>query len=235
MVRKILLICGMLAALIYVGSDIVAAMRYEGYSYVSQSVSELRAIGAPTRPMLVPILLLYGALEVVLGLGVRRVVGEKRGLRIAGGLLIALGAVDLIAPFVPMHVRGEVASLIDTMHIVITGVTVLLLLLIIGFGSTADGKWFRFYSYATIVILFVFGMLAGMDGPRVAAQEPTPWLGVTERINIYGYMLWLLVFSIVLLRGVGTQTQNNVGSKPKPPQSHLPQQGQGGAHLRPSG
>jgi hypothetical protein len=24
----------------------------------------------------------------------------------------------------------------------------------------------------------------------VAANLPTPWLGVTERVKIYGYMLW---------------------------------------------
>ena len=58
MVRKVLLICGILASLIYVGSDILAAMRWEGYSYTAQSVSELRAIGAPTRSFLVPILFL---------------------------------------------------------------------------------------------------------------------------------------------------------------------------------
>lgn len=59
MSRKGLLVCGVLAALLYVGSDIVAAWRWEGYSYTAQSVSELRAIGAPTRPFLVPVLSLY--------------------------------------------------------------------------------------------------------------------------------------------------------------------------------
>jgi hypothetical protein len=58
MLRKILLVCGILAALLYVGSDILAAMRWEGYSYTAQTVSELRAVGAPTRAFLVPILLL---------------------------------------------------------------------------------------------------------------------------------------------------------------------------------
>lgn len=233
MTRKVLLICGMLAALLYVGSDILAAMRYEGYSYVSQSVSELRAIGSPTRQMLVPILLFYSALELAFGVGVWGVAGQKRALRIAGGLLIALGVVDLIAPFVPMHVRGEVGTLTDLMHIVITGVTVFLILLIIGFGALADGKWFRVYSFATIVILIVFGVLAGMDGPRIAAQEPTPWLGVTERINIYGYMLWMLALSIVLFRGVGAHSQDNLGGRP--PRTRFPQHGPGSANLRPSG
>lgn len=234
MIRKLLLICGLLAALIYVGSDIVAAMRYEGYSYISQSISELRALGSPTRAFLIPILTVYSALGLVFGVGVWSIAGQKRILRVTGGLLIALGVVDLfIAPFFPMHERGEVATLTDTMHIVVTAVTVLLLFLIVGTGAFADGKWFRVYSFATLVTILGFGILAGMDGARVAANQPTPWLGITERINVYGYMLWLLVFSILLLRGVGAEAQDKLGGKP--PQTHLPHQGQGGAHLRPSG
>ena len=58
-VREVLLVCGILAALLYVSSDILAAMLYEGYSYTGQTVSELRTLGAPTRPFLVPVLALY--------------------------------------------------------------------------------------------------------------------------------------------------------------------------------
>lgn len=89
----------------------------------------------------------------------------------------------------------------DTMHIILTVVTVLLILLIIGFGALAGGKRFRIYSIATILILFVCGVWAFLDGPRIAANLPTPWVGVRERINIYGYMLWMLVLAVGLLRG----------------------------------
>jgi hypothetical protein len=35
-----------------------------------------------------------------------------------------------------------------------------------------------------------------MDGPRIAAHLPTPWLGVTERVNIYlRYGWWSLRWS----------------------------------------
>lgn len=200
MIRKLLLVCGILAALIYVGSDILAAMRWEGYSYTAQSVSELRAIGAPTRSFLMPILGLYAVLEIAFGLGVRGAAGRKRALGIAGVLLIVLGVLDLTAYFFPMHLRGTQGTLTDTLHIILTVVTVLLILLIIGFGATANGKWFRLYSYATILALIVCGAWAFGDAPRIAANLPTPWLGVRERINIYGYMLWLLVLALVLWR-----------------------------------
>jgi hypothetical protein len=79
-------------------------------------------------------------------------------------------------------------------------VTVLSILPAVGFGAAANGKWFRLYSIGTIVALIAGGALAWLDATRVAADLPTPWLGVTERINIYGYMLWMAVLAIVLLR-----------------------------------
>lgn len=209
--RKLLLICGILAALLFVGSDILAALRWAGYSYTAQSVSELRGIGAPTRAFLVPILFIYTLLEIAFGFGVWGAAGPKRGLRIAGGLLIGLGVLELSAPFFPMNSGEPVSSLTNTLHILGTVVTVLLMLLILGFGATANGKWFRIYSYATILVLMVAGAWAGLDGPQLAANLPTPWLGVKERISIYSYMLWLLVLASVLWRA---QTTADAGKPP---------------------
>jgi hypothetical protein len=204
MLRKLLLICGILASLMYVGSDNLAAMRWEDYSYLNQSVSELRALGSPTRSFLMPILAIYAALELAFGWGVWLSAGAKRSLRITAGMLIALGVIDLVALYTPMHVRGSEATLTDMMHVIATVVTVFLLLLIIGFGATADGKWFRLYSYATLVALIVAGALTFMDAPQLEANLPTPWMGVKERINVYGYMLWIVMLAVVLWRAPET-------------------------------
>ena len=204
MTRKALLVCGILASLLYVGTDILAAMRYQGYSYTSQTVSETFAIGAPTRPLIVVRALAYDVLLIAFGWGLWRFAGRKGPLRIAAGLLVALGIVDLAGPFAPMHQRAVLAAgggtLTDTLHITLASVDVLFILLIVAFGANASGKLFRLYSIATILVVFVFGVLAGFDGPRVSANLPTPWVGVTERISIFGYMLWMAVLAITLLR-----------------------------------
>jgi hypothetical protein len=46
-------------------------------------------------------------------------------------------------------------------------VDVLCILLIIGFGATAFGKPFRLSAIGTILVLLVFGALAGLDAPRI--------------------------------------------------------------------
>jgi hypothetical protein len=209
MTRKGLLICGIVSSLVYVGLTILGAMQWEGYSSVSQSVSELSAIGAPSRPLVVPLFITYSVLVIAFGLGVWRSAGRKRNLRVVAGLLIAFGVVCLSGPLTPMHQRGAEVTLTDTLHIVSAIVDVLLFLLIIGFGATAFGKRFRLYSIATIVILLVFGALAGLDGPRIAANLPTPWVGVTERINIFGYLLWFAVLALALIRVPDTTAGGN--------------------------
>lgn len=204
-VRKVLLFCGILSSLVYIGADILAASRWKEYSYTDQMVSELMAIDAPTRPLLVELFSVHNALAIAFGIGVWLSAGQKRSLRITGGLLVAYGIVGQLALlFAPMHLRGTEAlakgSLTDTMHIVATMVLSVLTVLYMGFGSTARGKAFRLYSIATILILMVFGVLTGMQGSRVGAGLPTPWFGITERVDIYSSMLWMLVLGVVLLQ-----------------------------------
>ena len=99
-----------------------------------------------------------------------------------------------------MHLRGSEMTLTDIMHIVFAMVSVLLMILALWFGAAAFGMRFRVYSIATLAILLVFGMLTGMDGPRIAANLPTPWVGVWERINIGVFLLWIVVLALRILR-----------------------------------
>lgn len=205
MIRKVLLVCGILSSLLYVATNVLGSLSWEGYSSTSQSVSELFAVDAPSRPLVVPLFLTYDVLVIAFGLGVWWSAGRKRALRFTGGLLVGIGAVGLVTtPFFPMHLRGAEETLTDTMHIALTMVIVLFILLAMGFGATAFGRRFRLYSIATVLVLLLFGALAGLDGPRLAAQQPTPWLGVTERINIGAFLLWDAVLAVALLRA---QTQ----------------------------
>ncbi len=212
--RKPLLVCGILAPLLYVATDMLAAIRWKGYSYTAQTICETFAIGAPTRPLVLLRGLGYSVLVIAFGLGVWGSAGGKRPLRVAGGLLVGIAVVDLVAPFVaPMHLRGAERTLTDTTHIVLASVDVLFILLIIGIGASAFGKRFRLYSIGTILVVVVFGTLAGVDGPRIAANLPTPWVGVTERISVFSYMLWLVVLAIGLLRTQRVRLQTGLGGK----------------------
>jgi hypothetical protein len=196
--RPGLLTCGILSSLLYAGMLAVVPVFWEGYSSASQTVSELSAIGAPTRSIWVPLGIVYTLLVAAFGWGVWLSARGSRPLRVVGALLIAYGLIGLFWP--PMHLRGTVFTLTDTLHIVFAAVTGLLMLLAIGFGAAALGRRFGVYSIATITALVVFGLLTSLDAPRIAADLPTPRVGVWERINIGAFLLWIAVLAGILLR-----------------------------------
>lgn len=199
-IQKGLLFCGIFSSLLYVAIDMFAGMRYEGYSFLDQAISELSAIGAPTKPLWVAMTFLYCPLLIAFGIGVWISSSRKYYLRFTGILLAIWGFLGYVWLFFPMHMRGAIGSTTDTMHLVLSGVTVFLITLFIAFGSGAQGKLFRLYSILTIMVMLVFGALVSNQAPRVAAQLPTPWMGAMKRVSVYSPMLWVLVLSIILLK-----------------------------------
>jgi hypothetical protein len=207
--QKVLLVCGVLSSLLY--GAMIALIRYEGYSLISQVPSELTAIGAPTRPLWMVLGPVYDALIVAFGMGVWMSANRKRALRVVGGLFVGFGILGGLAwPFAAMHQREVLAAgggtWSDTLHVILGLMTVLFMLVAVGFGATAFGKPFRLYSIVTILILFVFGTLTGLDSPRLQANLPTPWIGLWERISILSFLLWVVVLAAALLRARDRET-----------------------------
>ena len=198
--RKTLLFCGIASSLLY--AAMIWAIRYEGYSLISQVPSELTAVGAPTQALWARLGWIYTVLETAFGLGLWQSADRNRALRIVGGLIVAHASLGLLWPFASMHQREVLAAgggtLSDTLHVVLAAVTVFLMFLAIGFGATAFGKRFRLYSIVTIVVLLVFGGLTFLEAPRLQANLPTPWIGLWERINISVFLLWVVMLIAVL-------------------------------------
>jgi hypothetical protein len=201
--RMVLLICGIVSSLLYVGTDIIAGTLYAGYSFSSQAVSELFAIGAPTSGLVVPLFTLYSGLLVAFALGVWKsaaiAAGRNRALRIMALMIIGSAVNSLVLwNFFPMHMRGFEPTFTDTMHGILAINPFLLVPLVL--GVIAFQNWFRFYSIGTILMVIVLATLGFMYAPQVFTNQPTPWLGLIERIGIYGHLLWTAVLAIVLLR-----------------------------------
>jgi CubicO group peptidase (beta-lactamase class C family) len=218
MLRKILLVCGIVSSLLY--GAMIGLIRYEGYSLVSQVPSELTAIGAPTRPLWMALGALYTILIAAFGFGVWKSAGRNRAVRIVGALILAYASLGLLWPFAAMHQREVLAAgggtWSDTLHVALGGVTVLLTFLTIGFGATAFGTRFRWYSLVTGVVLLTFGGLTFLEAPHLGTGLPTPWIGLWERITISVFLIWVAVFSTILLRAreaAGVTGRTNVAPR----------------------
>lgn len=196
-----LLLCGVLSSVLYVGFDIFAASRYPGYNYTSQTISELFGREAPTRTIELLFGPVYAVLVLAFALGTWMSSGGRRSLQLAASALVVFALINQVnLAYFPLHMRGAEHTATDTMHVIFTAVTGLLMLLVVFFGAIHYGTHFRLYSTITVILLLVFGSLAGIDGPKLHTNEPTPWMGIAERINVYAYMLWVIVFAVRLFR-----------------------------------
>ena len=207
---NILVASGIAMFVLYIAMDLTATLRYDGYSYTDQTISELSAIGAPTRGLWLALSVVYVALSLAFALGVLRAPGSRRTVRIAGWLLVVSAVVGTLWWFAPMHQREVLAAdggdWRDTMHLTLGGISSLEFFATIGVGAFAFGWRFRAYSIATIAAMVIFGTLMNMDVAAVGDNEPTPWLGIWERITVEGAMLWQAVFAAALLRATRQQT-----------------------------
>lgn len=203
MIQRTLLVCGILSSILYSAINIIVAIQWRTYDSASQTVSELSAVGAPTRMLWIVLSTLYTLLMIAFACGVWKSATGNRLLRITGGLLIAYSALGLLWPFAPMHLRETLAAggatFSDTMHIILGVLTELIFLFALGLAAAALGKKFRIYSIVSLIILFVFGTLTFLDAPDISANRPTPLMGVWERINIGVFLLWIVVLAIVLI------------------------------------
>lgn len=178
--RRWLLRCGVAAALLYPLADIIATMRYPGFSFRDQAVSELFAIGAPTAALVVRLFSVSSTLLLLFAVGIWwSAAGRPRGRALA--LMMALNAIDALVlwNFFPMHRRGEPPTSTDMMHGLLAIDPFLLAAVVL--GALAFRGWFRVYTVTTLVVTFVLAILGFSYEPAVIANQPTPWMGAIER------------------------------------------------------
>lgn len=211
--RRVLLGCGIAAAVYYGAMNAFIPLLWPEYRVASQTVSELSAIDAPTRPLWVALGFVYSALSIAFGAGVWMSAQRKLSLRVSGALMITTAVLGLVWP--PMHLRSVLAAggatLTDTLHLVWTSAWGLFSMIAMGFGAAAFGKRFRIFTGLAITLLLAFGAVTSIEAPNVSLDWPTPWIGVWERLNMTCYYVWLVVFASALMRPASDERAKGSG------------------------
>lgn len=198
MAQKVLLTCGILAALLSLGTDLLAGRLIKGYSFSAQSMSELSAAGSPTRTLVIVLMLASSALMIAFGVGVWRAVEPAVLPRIVAGLIIGNALTGLIATlFFPNRfgVRPEFGS----PGVLLMFLSVLCFVLAMIFGAVAFGGWMRILS---IVIPAGYILLAVLRFATAAssAAGAAGLIGTQERTMAYSFLAWVAALAIYLLR-----------------------------------
>lgn len=200
--RRLLLAAGIIAPVAYALGDLVAGtFTFPGYSFRDQTISELGAIGAPSRPVFSAFILVSYAALTAYGVGIWKSAEGDRRMKAAGAFLVALGITALtVGQFVAMRPRGAEQGLQGAAHLIEGAAAMLLLLAAMGFAAAAMDTRFRLYTLATIAVVVVFGGWSSTSVPAVEAGLVTPWVGVIERVFWYSYQVWYAVLAVVLMR-----------------------------------
>ena len=113
--KQPVLIFGILSSILYLFADIVGSLNWRDYSHASQGVSELMAVGAPSRPLVLSVMTVRTLVLVVFAVGVWQAANGKLALRLTSSLLLADAVIGQItASFFPAPQRGSGGT--ATMH-----------------------------------------------------------------------------------------------------------------------
>lgn len=197
--RRLLVACGVVGAVLYPLSDIFAVMRYPGFSYRDQAVSELFAIGAPTSAIVVPLFTVSSGLLFLFAIGIWMSANGQRWVRLMA-VMMALNTIDALVLWnvFPMHMRGVRPTFTDTMHGLLAIDPFLLAAVVL--GAIAFRGWFRVYTVTTIVFTTILAIISLSFVTAFVANQPTPWMGAAERASQYATNLWYAVLAVLLLR-----------------------------------
>jgi hypothetical protein len=210
--KKILMLCGSFAAILYVGTVILGGLLRPGYSHLFEAISELVADGAPNRSLLSSLFLVYNTLLSIFGIGLfLKVRDEARG-RISGSvgslaLTLLVGVAGILMELVfPQDPGGLPTTFAGTMHIVMAsvaslGTMVAVLMLGLWFKNIAELKGYSTYSLISVAVIFVSGGLTA-----AAMANSYPLFGLLERITIGTFIVWMFITGLKMFQLEGEES-----------------------------
>jgi hypothetical membrane protein len=206
MKNKILMLCGILAPILYVLTVVLGGVLRPDYSHLSQAVSDLIASEAPNKSLLDSLFALYNILAIAFAIGLlQHVRNDHQNRRILIGtigalVLVAQGIFGLTTLFFPEPAGGMSVAItrVGAMHIVFAGLSslstmVAILLMGFWFRNNKSLRRYALYSFLSVVAVFLTGGLAA-----ISVANQSPFAGLIERITIGGFIQWLFVIALNL-------------------------------------
>ena len=193
--NKILGALGLLGIAFYALHIIVGASLYDGYNPVTQAVSDLTAVGAPSRQVASILSALYGCcmLMFFIALYIHARKTQPRLFATGALSLLVMQAVSTVGYSVfPLSNPEAPNAILDGGHIAVTAVVVIasiigLVLIALASLKTQGRKWLAYVSFATLVLMMTGSFLTGAV-PAI--------LGLAERLTIYSLHIYFAVLAV---------------------------------------
>ena len=209
--QKLLISCGIISSLLYLGTDWFAGRLLKGYSFTAQSISELSAAGSPTRSLVVSLTFVAGLLLIAFGIGIWQVTGQALLPRIISGLVIGNVVTGLVATiFFPTHF-GE-RPIFGSTGVILMFFSVLFFILAIVVGAMAFSGWIRILSIAIPSTYILFAILRFATATTSSTGDVVSLVGAQERTMSYSFLFWVMALAIYILQLItkGVDSANGI-------------------------
>lgn len=176
---------GVVSFLSYAAAVVFAPLAYPGYNWMTQAVSDLSAANAPSLSLWNQLSALYNVCEVVcvtvVCIGIQ---GQKTKLLRTGIYLFAV--MEWVSAvgyrMFPLSDSGYAGTWQDVMHMVVTGLVVLLSIVSLTVIILAGVRDRRSRSYGVCAAVALGLMLVGALGMKLV---PAAYFGVVERCSVF--------------------------------------------------
>ena len=176
---------GIVSFLSYTAAVVFSPIAYPGYNRMAQAVSDLSAADAPSLALWNQLSAFYNACEIVfvtvVCIGIQ---GQKTKLLRAGIYLFAV--MEWISAvgyrMFPLSTGGYAGEFQDIMHMVTTGLVVMLSIVSLTVIIVSGAKDKRCRSYGVCAAAALGMMLVGAVGMKIV---PAAYFGVVERFSVF--------------------------------------------------
>jgi len=200
--KKIYPLVGIIGPIIYILTVFIGGALRHDYSPLYNAISELSMANAPNKLLMDISFGLYNIFILIFGVGAFLDSDFKsKKFNLAAFMLVVIGILGLLVLIFTQDPRGSPATFYGTLHIALSGVTALLtiisvILVGLSFKDYVGQNNFTWYSYATAILIFLSG---GAGAASIANNSLIG--GLFERITIFLFMIWVIVFSYILWKG----------------------------------
>ena len=186
---RAVLVAALAATLLFISADLVALRQWKGYDYIHQSMTQLAAIGAPTRSWTLPLSIGHDLALLVVGVALWLVAGRNVALRITASLVIVGAITWLVGGLFPARI-GETPQRLSP-AVILGATAVVASVLAIVFGAAALSGWFRVIS---VGVLAAFALLTVLG-----LMQTSPRTGLQERVMAYTTLAWTVLLGVAVM------------------------------------
>ena len=207
--KKLYPIFGIIGPIIYILAVIIGGALRSDYSFLYNTISELTLANAPNLVLMSILFGIYNFSILIFGIGafLDNEVDNSRKYKAAALMLSIIGFLGLLLLFFPQDPRNASVTFQGTIHIVIAGITSLftlisVLLIGINFRKVKEMKLFSAYSFFSFALILVSGGAAA-----VSVGINSAYGGLFERITIFVFMIWVIIFSYLIIKRIITSSK----------------------------